>query len=462
VPRLLKTYVILIVTAALAALAACIALGDLSRAADRSPHFAADLVFFLVACILLDMLIVPMAQGGSVSAGFAAFFAALLVLGPAAAAIAAAVAAASTDLLVRRNVPLRKTAFNAAHAVLAVLAAGAVYYGLLGGAMREARLDTAVGILRPLLAAGVMFLTGVTAVSIAIALDRKMPVASLWLSNLRQLVAMDACLAGLGLLVAMLYVDYGRLFGGGGWLLAAAVLVIPSGLLYYSSHLYTNMTEIYERTLETLGSLIEVRLQAVGVETHARGHGRRVAELAAKVAEELRLGPEEVQALKYAGRLHEIGKVSMRAETLRESAQGAAGLHHAETGYEMLKSIPFLLPAAAVVRYHERPFDDESWQEPLTAEEQELLEKALPRWRIVQPKPWTSWHRPPADALFLAGQILRAAEHFCSCQVPAQECLQDMETQSGAAFHPLVVQAMRAVLRSTAAFKASAEPAHAA
>lgn len=459
---LLKLYVAFVCLAAAAALVAYIAYGDLSRTARLSPNFIRDLVFFLIAGCLLDMMIVPMAQGGSVSAGFAAFLAALLVLGPSAAAICAAVAAACTDLCVRRRIPITRTLFNMAHTALAVLVAGVLYYEVLGGGLREARLDTALGILRPVAAAAAMFLVGVTAVSVAIALDRNIPAGRLWLSNVRQLLAMDACLAGLGLLVAILYVDYGRILEGTGWVLAALVLAVPSALLYYSSHLYTHMTEIYERTLETLGSLIEVRLQAVGADAHARGHGKKVADLAAQIAEELRLEPEEVQALRYAGRLHEIGMVSMRAEALREQASGPAAISHCETGYDMLKSIPFLLPAAAVVRYHDRDFDDEAWNEPLDPEELKLLEKALPRWRAAQPKPWTSWHKPPADALFLASQILHAAEHYCSCQASGEECLRDMEARSGAAFHPLVVQAMRRVLRSTPALKGAAEPAHAA
>jgi putative nucleotidyltransferase with HDIG domain len=346
--------------AGLIAVAACAHWGDLEGLTRTSHTILADVIFFLVTGCLLDMMIVPMAHGGAVSAGFAVFYACMLILGPYLAAFVAVLATLWTDVIVRRGVPFYKTLFNVGHAAISLLLAGATYYLLLDGRIADVRLTSVTDLARIVGSAAVLFGAEITAVNFAVALERRAPVRSVWLGNAKLVIPLDAALAGVGLLVAVLYQNRQMLFGGYGWLFVAAVIILPTGLLYYGSRLYMDMYRVYDKTLRTLSALMEAKIH--GSDEEAVGHGQRVARFASAAAEEMGLSPEQVQAVQYAGYLHDVGKVGVPATAL-ENRQPATNeqtsrlKQHAEIGYEILRAIKFLSHVATLVRYHDRRFD---------------------------------------------------------------------------------------------------------
>jgi putative nucleotidyltransferase with HDIG domain len=362
--RTLRIYVWFVSIAGIAAVAVAARFGDLEGLAHASHTVLADVAFFLLMGCLLDMMIVPMARGGAVSAGFAVFYACMLILGPYLAAFVAVLATLWTDVVVRRGIPFYKTLFNVGHSAISILAAGGAYYVLLGGTVVDVRLSNAVDVARIVGSAAVLFGAEVTAVNVAVALERRAPLRSIWLGNARQVVPLDAALAGVGLLVALLYEHRQTLFGGYGWVFIATVVLLPTGLLYYGSRLYMDMYRVYDKTLRTLIALKETRIHAsseAGV-----GHGERVARLAAAAADEAGLSAEEVQAIQYAGYLHDVGKVAVPAQAFAGDEQDQCLNEeqtrklerHAEIGYDILRPIGFLSRVAALVRYHDRRFDE--------------------------------------------------------------------------------------------------------
>lgn len=416
-----------------------------------------DLVFFLIAGCVLDALTVPIARGGELSAGFAAFLAALIVLGPLPAAAAAALAVLCEGLLKRRALP--RVLFNAGHTVLALLGAGLVCYGSPGSAAGPPNVAEPGGLVRVGLAAMVIMLIEVSAVSAAVSLDRGLPLRRLWLGTARQVIPVDVALAGLGLLVAIAYLNQRQIFGAAGWTFSAVVLLVPSGLLYYASRLRSDMFTVYDKTLRTFAALVEVRLQAVGAPERSAGHGARVAALAGEIASKLPLTADEVQAVHWAGELHDIGKVAMPIEAWQaasscpEEAPEMTG--YAETGFEMLHGVEFLRLVSLLVRYHERPCNDPAWQERITGPERDMLAKALPAWRMTEKRPVVRWDEPPADLVFLGAQILHAADYYDSASgEAAAQVMAYMESESGRKFHPDVIAAMRQSVAARSAGRA--------
>ena len=358
--RTLRIYVWLVSAAGLIAVMASARWGSLDGLARDSRGVLPDVAFFLAIGCVLDMMIVPMARGGAVSAGFAVFYACILILGPYLAAFIAVLATIWTDVVVRRGVPFYKTLFNVGHAAISLLLAGATYYLLLGGRIGDVRLGSVADLARIAGSAAVLFGAEITAVNIAVALERRAPVRSVWLGNAKLVIPLDAALAGVGLLVALLYEHRQALFGGYGWIFVIAIILLPSGLLFYGSRLYMDMYRVYDKTLRTLSALMEAKVY--GAQERDVGHGERVARLASAAAEELGLSQEEVQAIQYAGYLHDVGKVGVPApvsdnghELTRE--QAARLKQHAEIGYEILQPIGFLSYVATLVRYHDRRFD---------------------------------------------------------------------------------------------------------
>jgi len=358
--RTLRIYVWSVGVSGLIAVAAAARWGSLDGLTGHPQVLLADVAFFLATGCLLDMMIVPMARGGAVSAGFAVFYACMLILGPYIAALVAVLATLWTDVIVRRGVPFYKTLFNVGHAAISLLLAGATYFLLLGGQVGDVHFDGVADIARIVGSAAVLFSSELTAVNLAVALERKAPVRSVWLGNARLVLPLDAALAGVGLLVALLYEHRQALFGGYGWVFVAAVIVLPTGLLFYGSRLYMDMYRVYDKTLRTLSALMEAKVHAR--EQESIGHGERVGRFASAAAEEMGLSAEEVQAIQYAGYLHDVGKVGVPSQALDNDhqpteAQASRLKQHAEIGYEILRSIGFLSHVATLVRYHDWRFD---------------------------------------------------------------------------------------------------------
>src|SRR5260370_31862909 len=65
-------------------------------------------------------------------------------------------------------------------------------------------------------------------------------------------------------------------------------------------------------TLEALVNALEAK------DAYMRGHSARVADLSATVAHELGMSDEQVETLRVAGRLHDIGKIGTRESVLNK------------------------------------------------------------------------------------------------------------------------------------------------
>jgi PAS domain S-box-containing protein/putative nucleotidyltransferase with HDIG domain len=119
-----------------------------------------------------------------------------------------------------------------------------------------------------------------------------------------------------------------------------------------------NSLEKVQRTLAgtvaALASTLETR------DPYTSGHQRKVASLAAALAEEIGFTAEAVEGMRVTGFLHDIGKIAIPAEIL--SKPGKINLvefdlvkAHSQVGHDILKAIEFPWPVAqAVLQHHER------------------------------------------------------------------------------------------------------------
>ncbi len=327
-----------------------------------------ELGLFLALAGVLDLMVVPLAGGGGVAASFAVLFAGILVLGAGPTVWAAALAMLWSEGVVRRK-PLAKVSFNAAHSVLSLLAAGFVYQAL-GGRVGRVELGLAqVGETGAVVAAaGTLWLLETVWVRVAMALERGRPPASgaqLWQRlrrSLAETLALDAALASVGLLLALLYQSRWQLAGRAGWspaesLFLGTMVLIPCGLLYYSYRLQGHLQEGYAQSLRTLGALVEAK-----VEGSQPGHGARVGKLAAALALRLDLPPAQVDQIRYGGYLHDIGKVGVPSSLLQRtrssfSPEPEPVRLHPELGAAILSPVHFLGPAAEFVKAHHERWD---------------------------------------------------------------------------------------------------------
>lgn len=89
-------------------------------------------------------------------------------------------------------------------------------------------------------------------------------------------------------------------------------------------------------------------------------HEKRVAKLAAAIAVEMGLSENQVEGIRLAGGIHDLGKISVPADILNKPARLSEIEYslikiHPEAGYNILKDIDIPSPIALIVlQHHER------------------------------------------------------------------------------------------------------------
>jgi putative nucleotidyltransferase with HDIG domain len=112
------------------------------------------------------------------------------------------------------------------------------------------------------------------------------------------------------------------------------------------------------------------------------GHGEQVARLAARLAESLELAPAQVEQIRYAGYLHDIGKVGVPSALLSRGrdqfwGEPEAVRLHAQISSAILSPIRFLQPAADIVKAHHERWDGLGYPQGLRQREIPLGARVL-------------------------------------------------------------------------------------
>ncbi len=310
---------------------------------------------FLALAVALDLMVVPLAGGSGASTSFAIYFGGLLAFGPGPTIWVAAMACLWSEGLLKRR-SLVKTAFNAGHSVLSLLAGGAAYQaaGGVAGSFQPEKMPAVAAAAATVWVLETLWVVG------AVSLERGGKAWPRLLASLKPMLVLDSALASVGLLLALLYQGSGQLLAQhekGILFFLVAIATIPSGLLYYAYRLQGDLRKTYAESLQSLGSLVEAKLQY-----HQPGHGEQVATLAAALAQTLELPISTVEQIRYAGYLHDIGKVGVPARYLQRQRDCFEGESpqvrlHPELGQQILTPVHFLRPAAEIVRSHHERWD---------------------------------------------------------------------------------------------------------
>ncbi len=120
-------------------------------------------------------------------------------------------------------------------------------------------------------------------------------------------------------------------------------------------------------TVDVATTLSEMR------DPYTAGHEQRVARIAVAIGAELHLDAHRQEGLQVAGRLHDIGKITIPVEILTKPAKLTAIEYqlvqgHARAGYEVLKNIAFPWPVAEVALQHHERIDGSGYPQGLRDE----------------------------------------------------------------------------------------------
>jgi len=128
------------------------------------------------------------------------------------------------------------------------------------------------------------------------------------------------------------------------------------------------LREALQGTIEAIGLTTETR------DPYTAGHQRRVTELAVAIAEELGLAAEQIEGIRAAGLMHDIGKMAIPAEILSKPSvltdtEMALIQSHPQVAYDILKAISFPWPLAQIVLQHHERIDGSGYPQGLRGDE---------------------------------------------------------------------------------------------
>src|SRR5437870_7396814 len=195
------------------------------------------------------------------------------------------------DTVVRKK-PIIRIVFNTAQYMLAVGLAGWVYREL-GGSVG---LDSFSFLLIPFVALVVtFFLVNHGSVALAVAFSSGVSVREAWGRVGGRALVNDLFSSTLAILLVFLYVKL--------QLPGIAILVFPLFLVRQLYQMNLQLQEELEEKLELMVKAMEAR------DPYTSGHSRRVAEYALSLGRELKLSADEVDTIKRAALLHDVGKI---------------------------------------------------------------------------------------------------------------------------------------------------------
>ncbi|MBU2009657.1 MAG: MEDS domain-containing protein [Chloroflexi bacterium] len=164
---------------------------------------------------------------------------------------------------------------------------------------------------------------------------------------------------------------------------------------------------ILEGMVSALASVAEKR------DPYTAGHQQRVTLLACAIAGQMGLPEVQIDGIRVAGTLHDIGKMYVPAEILNKPG-ALAGVEmsliraHSEAGYDIVKGIEFPWPVAqAILQHHER-LDGSGYPAGLSGEDIILEARVLGVADVVEAM---CSHRPFRPALGMDKALEEISRH---------------------------------------------------
>jgi len=124
----------------------------------------------------------------------------------------------------------------------------------------------------------------------------------------------------------------------------------------------------YDVTLEALGDALDLK------DSETEGHSKRVTAYTIALARAMGIPPMEIKVIARGAFLHDIGKMAIPDEILRKPGKLTAEEEeimrdHCTRGYHILRKIPFLSEAAAIVYTHQEHYDGNGYPSKLRGSE---------------------------------------------------------------------------------------------
>jgi PAS domain S-box-containing protein/putative nucleotidyltransferase with HDIG domain len=153
---------------------------------------------------------------------------------------------------------------------------------------------------------------------------------------------------------------------------------------------YDQLRETFIATVNALASTVEMK------DPYTAGHQRWVTRLACAIAKEMNLSEEQIEGIRMAGLIHDIGKINIPAEILTKPGHLSEIQYnmvkiHPQVGCDILKEIKFPWPVAEIVQQHHERMDGSGYPQGFSGTEILLEARILAVADVVEAM---ASHRP--------------------------------------------------------------------
>ena len=187
-----------------------------------------------------------------------------------------------------------------------------------------------------------------------------------------------------------------------------------------------NLTRLYEDLRSTYMRTIKALAQAIDARDHyTHSHSENVAKVAIAIAEELRLSAKDIEVIREACELHDLGKIGVQDNILGKPSilspqEWEIMKKHPLTGAQILEPLTFLHDVVDLIRQHHEHFDGSGYPENLKGEE--ILLGA----RIIH----------LADAY----EAMTSARSYRKTPLSKEKAIAEIKRNSGTQFDPRIVE----------------------
>jgi len=345
----------------------------------------------------------------------AAMLASVVLAGP----VGAAIVGACTALGLLRGPSILQRVFNTAMYALSAYLAGRAFLAL-GGQVGLPDEQSFPGIIAPFAGAALVLVVA----------NHGLLSGVLWLTRppdgtpsgvgvglSGRLLLSDLGYAAYGLLIAALWSVVG--------FFAPLLVLIPLFVARWAVAQFAEQQKAYEATVGALCQAVETK------DFYTRGHSDRVSRGSVMIAREIGMRGERVEAIRYAGMLHDVGKLGVPTKVLQKTGklteeEYAAIQLHPMRGLDIVREIGFLDEALAGIMHHHERIDGRGYPMGLAGDE-------IPEFARVL---------AVADAF----DSMTSTRSYRGAR-PVAEAIEELRKWSGTQFDPAFVDAFVAALK---------------
>lgn len=145
-------------------------------------------------------------------------------------------------------------------------------------------------------------------------------------------------------------------------------LASQASIAIENARLYHNLLNVYLETIRSLAAAIDAK------DSYTHGHSRRVTDLSVGLALEMKLPKTEVDTIRHASLLHDVGKIGISEKILLKPGRLTDDefetiKSHPYIGAGILNSIEFLHSVCEIIKHHHERYDGKGYPDGLAGDE---------------------------------------------------------------------------------------------